>query len=105
MGYTPRTNWAELVHPDLFARYRQSREWSYEYFAERVQTELDKGRRGSAKWPELTCSGETLRKLEVGRTKRTRELMGVAIERALEVPRGALFAPRVAHVSRAMQYA
>ena len=106
MAYTPRTTWAELVSHDALFRYVRRSGLSYRDLAVDVERELTKIARNEKRLKRddgsvpRTCSHALIGQLIKGRAKTVHELRGVAIERALGVPDGDLFVPRVVHVAR-----
>ena len=99
MGFTSRGMYAEVDH-DMFCRALRRSQMSYQELADEASRELrkiarsERRKRRDATVPD-GISKALIGQLAVGSAKKTHELRGVAIERALMVPDGELFVPRV----------
>lgn len=101
-----RVIWADLNCAEAMYRCVRRSGLSYRALADDVERELSKiarderrKRRDSASVPR-TCSHSLIGQLVNGKLKTVHELRGIAIERALGVPDGDLFTPKVVHSAR-----
>lgn len=106
MAHTSRDMWAEMISPEMLFRHVRRSGRSYREIAEDVENELtkiareEKRKRRDVDAVPRTCSHALIGQLVRGQAKTLHELRAVAIERALGVPDGDLFVPKVMRDAR-----
>lgn len=106
MARTSRGMWAETISPEMLFRHVRRSGLSYRELADDVERELtkiardEKRKRRDVGTVPRTCSHALIGQLVRGNAKTVHELRAVAIERALGVADGDLFAPKVMRDAR-----